>query len=167
MYRRPVMKNADRKTVSPFKFLVSDGNIFLLGFDDAQNQMQTYRIDCISKVTLTGKPRIGQDAYEKMDLQEYIRSDFQSHGNARHHVSIQFENSHLNEVIRRFGAKEAQYTTVDALHFMVDANVEIGDIFFNWLLSFGADAQLLKPESAVEAFSAYLDNIRNTYTAKP
>jgi len=167
MQHRPVLKNINRKTVSPYKFLVSDGNIFLLGFDDSQNQMQTYRIDCISKVTPTGKPRDGQNAYEQMNLQEYVRSNFQSHGNSRRHVSILFENSCLDEVIRRFGTKEAQYATVDSAHFVADVNVEIENAFYNWLLGFGAGAKILKPEWAAEAFLKYIDDIKNTYTTKP
>lgn len=167
MQHRPVLKNINRKTVSPYKFLVSDGNIFLLGFDDSQNQMQTYRIDCISKVTPTGKTRDGQSVYEKLNLQEYVRSNFQSHGNSRRHVSILFENSCLDEVIRRFGTKEAQYATVDSAHFVADVNVEIENAFYNWLLGFGAGAKILKPEWAAEAFLKHIDDIKNSYTTKP
>jgi len=167
MQHRPVLKNINRKTVSPYKFLVSDGNIFLLGFDDSQNQMQTYRIDCISKVTPTGKPRDGQSVYEKLNLQEYVRSGFRSHGNSRRHVSILFENSYLEEVIQRFGTKEARYATADSAHFVADVNVEIENAFFNWLLGFGAGAKILKPEWAAEAFRKYIDDIKNTYTTKP
>ena len=167
MQHRPVLKNIDRKTVSPYKFLVSDGNIFLLGFDDSQYQMQTYRIDFISKVTPTGKPRDGQNVYEQMNLQEYVRSGFQSHGNSRRQVSILFENSCLDEVTQRFGTKEARYTTADSDHFVVDATVEIEKAFYNWLLGFGTEAKILKPEWAAEAFLKHIDNIRNTYMTKP
>jgi len=166
MYHRPVLRNTERKIVSPYKFLASDGNIFLLGFDDSQNRMQTYRIDCISKVTPTGKPRTGQDIYEKLNLQEYVRSDFRSHGNSRRHVSILFENSCLDEVIRRFGTEEAQYKTEGPDHFAVDANVEIEKAFYNWLLTFGTEAKILKPEWAAEAFLKHINKIKNIYNEK-
>ena len=163
MHHRAVLRNTARKTVSPYKFLVSDGNIFLLGFDDSQNKMQTYRIDCISRVTPTGKPRDGQSVYEKLNLREYVRSGFQTQGNSRRHVSILFDNSCLDEVIRRFGTKEAQYTSAEALHFIADADVEINDTFFNWILGFGKDAKILKPEWAAEAFLKHVDKIKNIY----
>ena len=163
MQRRPVLQNIDRKTVSPYKFLVADGNIFLLGFDDSQNQMQAYRIDRISKVTPTGKPRDGQSIYEKLNLQEYVRSGFQSYGNSRLHISILFENSCLDEVVRRFGTNEAQYRSADSAHFVVDANVEIENAFYNWLLNFGTDAKILKPEWAAEAFLKHIDKLKNIY----
>ena len=110
------------------------------------------RIDCISRVTPTGKPRDGQSVYEKLNLREYVRSGFQTQGNSRRHVSI-----------RRFGTKEAQYTSAEALHFIADADVEINDTFFNWILGFGKDAKILKPEWAAEAFLKHVDKIKNIY----
>jgi len=166
MRHRPVLKNTARKTISPYKFLVSDGNIFLLGFDDFKGQMQTYRIDYISNISRTGIPRTGREAYERINLHEYVRSDFLMHGKMQSLVTILFEKTHLDTVAQRFGVNEARYSNVDSLHFTVDTNVEINSTFYNWLLGFGTDAKILKPEWAAEAFLKHIDKIKNAYNEK-
>ena len=162
----PVLKDTNRRIVSPYKFLTSDGNIFLLGYDDALNQMQTYRIDYISNISHTGIPRTGREAYKRINLHEYVRSNFLMQGNMQSHMSILFEKTYLDTVVQRFGINDARYSTVDSLHFIVDTNVEINSVLYNWLLGFGTGAKILKPEWAAEAFLKHIDKIKNTYNEK-
>lgn len=63
--------------------------------------------------------------------------------------------------------ENSSYAAVDSDHFVADVNVEIENAFFNWLLTFGTEAKILKPEWAAEAFLKHIDNIRNTYMTKP
>ena len=52
---------------------------------------------------------------------------------------------------------------VDDKHFTVNAEVEISDQFFGWLLGFGKRAKILYPADTVDEFRAYLDKVREMY----
>ena len=55
------------------------------------------------------------------------------------------------------------YSMVDDKHFTVNAEVEISDQFFGWLLGFGKRVKVLYPNDVVEDFKAYLDKVREMY----
>lgn len=80
---------------------------------------------------------------------------------------MQFQNSHLGTVVERFGTEIAKYAKSGSDHFTVGVDVEIGSSLNNWLLSFGSEAKILKPDWAVEALLRHIDNIKNAYTTKP
>ena len=52
---------------------------------------------------------------------------------------------------------------VDDKHFTVNAEVEISEQFFGWLLGFGKRVKVLYPNDVVEGFKAYLDKVREMY----
>ena len=81
-------------------------------------------------------------------------------------VTIQFANSAMDAVVERFGSTGA-FRDIDSEYFEVTAYVENNPQFYNWLLTFGTAAKILKSEWAAEAFLKHIDDIRNTYTTKP
>jgi len=69
-------------------------------------------------------------------------------------------------VVERFGSTGA-FRRIDSEYFEVTAYVENNPQFYNWLLTFGTGAKILKPEWAAEAFLKHIDGIKNAYTTKP
>ena len=43
-------------TVSPFHFIINDGNYYMLAFDEKSQKIRTYRVDRMKNVELTGEP---------------------------------------------------------------------------------------------------------------
>jgi len=120
-------------------------------------------VDRMKDVRRTKNPRDGADAFFQIDLRTYTKRVFSMFGGERKTVSIRFINPLLDAVVDRFGTKDANYSRGDDGHFTVTAEVEISDQFFGWLLGFGNKAKLTAPESAVNAFMAYLAKIREMY----
>ena len=156
-------RKGERYVVSPYKLLISDGNYYLLGFDDKSKQMRTYRVDRMKDVRLTGEPREGKEAFEAVDLRDYTKRTFSMFEGKTERVEMRFINPLLDAVIDRFGTSGARYFVADEKHFTVSAEVDISDQFFGWLLGFGKRAKLLGPQPVVEKFSAYLDKVREMY----
>ena len=69
----------------------------------------------------------------------------------------------LDTAVERFGTRDVQYSMIDDKHFTVNAEVEISDQFFGWLLGFGKRVKVLYPNDVVEDFKAYLDKVREMY----
>ena len=84
-------------------------------------------------------------------------------GKKKRRVTIQFLFTLLDTAVERFGTRDVQYSMVDDKHFTVNAEVEISEQFFGWLLGFGKRAKILYPNDTVEEFKAYLDKVREMY----
>ena len=160
-YGRNTFEGADY-VVSPFQLLINDGNYYLLAFDG--KKIIPYRVDRMKDVQRTGEPREGQAEFDKIDIRTYTQRVFSMFsGKKKRRVTIQFLFTLLDTAVERFGTRDAQYSMVDDKHFTVNAEVEISDQFFGWLLGFGKRAKILYPDDVVEDFRAYLDKVREMY----
>ena len=156
-------RKGERYKVSPYRLLISDGNYYLLAFDDKSREMRTYRVDRMRDVRLTEDPREGQKEYKDIDLKNYTQRVFGMFGGKRVRVTLRFINLLLDTVIDRFGTENVQYEKYDESHFAASPEVELSDQFFSWLCCFGNKVKIIGPEFVIEQFTEYLDKIRSLY----
>ena len=163
-----VNKQAERRqgksyVVSPFQLLINDGNYYLLAFNDQYQEMRTYRLDRMKDVEELSEPRDGMDEFLALDMNTFTQRTFGMFGGERKGITLRFINPLLDTVIDRFGTKGVLYAKADDGHFRVELEVEISDQFFGWLLGFGNKVKIMGPQSAIDAFTAYLDKVRCMY----
>lgn len=156
-------RNGERYIVSPYRLLISDGNYYLLGFDDDKQAMRTYRIDRMKDVKRIGAPREGAEAAKAIEISKYSQQCFSMFGGETTRVRVQFENELLDTMIDRFGKSGAQYAKVDEEHFEITAQVRVSDMFFSWVCGFGKRAKIVYPERIIDEFTAFLDRIKSVY----
>lgn len=161
-----VSKQVERRSgaeyvVSPYQLLINDGNYYLLAYD--RKKIRTYRVDRMKGVSFTREPREGQEEFDKIDIRTYAQRVFSMYSGKKKRVTIRFINMLLDVAVERFGTKDAQYSVVDNKHFTVTAEVEISDLFFGWLLSFGRRVKILYPSDVLEDFRAYIEKMRVMY----
>lgn len=155
--------NGERYIVSPYRLLISDGNYYLLGFDDSKQAMRTYRVDRMKDVRCIGAPREGKEAADAIEISKYSQQCFSMFGGETTRVRVQFENELLDTMIDRFGKSGAQYAPVDDEHFEITAQVRVSDMFFSWVCGFGKRAKIVYPEHIIDEFAAFLDGIKSVY----
>ena len=157
-------RHGTRYIVSPYHFLINDGNYYLLVYE--KNKIKVFRVDRMSDVRLTGKPREGREEFEKIDLKSYAVQHFSMFGGEERHVTIQAIHPLLDVMVERFGndKRNAFYSKVDEKYFRVTAKVNISDQFFGWLLGFGRRVKLIEPDDVVEKFAAYIKKIGDMYS---
>lgn len=163
-----ISKRVDRRhgtpyVVSPYELIINDGNYYLLAYSDKYRKPRTYRVDRMKDIQLTGAPRAGAEDMKQIDMDSYTKRVFGMYSGERHIITLRFINSLLDTAIERFGKQGVSYSKVDENHFQVITPVEISDQFFGWLLGFGKKVKILDPEPVIEAFTAYLDKIRDMY----
>lgn len=163
---RPVFVKTKNKIVSPYHLLTKDGDIFLLAYDEFSDEVKTYTIGRMSKVSLTGEKRAGQHRIHEINIQNFYRNGFSSFVINPQRITLQFKNRHLETVAEYFDKETSIYSKIDDDHFSVIADVEISALTFNWLLGFGTEAKITKPISAVEAFQKYISKISDSYNEK-
>ena len=152
-----------RVTVSPYHLLINDGFYYLLAYNSDRKRMLTYRVDRMRDVKLAGIPREGAEAFEKINLATLTKQRFSMMQGRESLVTIRFVNHLIDTVVDRLGTEGVQYSQLDENHFTVTAKLEVGSMFYGWLLGFGKGAKLLAPDAEVEKFRDYIQNVREMY----
>ena len=154
-------RHGDAYKVSPFALLINEGNYYLLAYTE-KRKMRTYRVDRMKQVKLTGEPREGQEEFDGIDLESYIRRTFSMFGGEEENVTLRFINPLLDTMVERFGT-DATYARVDDRHMRVTAKVSVSAPFFGWLSGFGKRVKLLAPDHVVAQFQEHLNKIQAMY----
>lgn len=155
-------KQGARYKVSPYALLLTDGNYYMMAYDDESQRMKTYRVDRMRDVQFTDEPREGSKEFAAIDLKSYTKRVFGMFEGERRHITLNCVNSLLDTMIDRFGTNTAHYAKKDDAHFVVMTEVDLSDQFFAWLCGFGDRVKILDGDIAGQ-FTAYLDTIRGLY----
>ena len=157
-------RHGEKYSVSPYYFLINDGNYYLLCYDDRTKSMRTYRIDRMKNVSRSGEPREGTEVFRELDLKAYTRQTFSMYHGEPTRITIRFVPSLLDTMIDRFGNDgNVHYGKSDGKHYTVSAQVGVSEQFFGWLLGLGNRVVSTSPPDVVQSFTAYLDKIRGKY----
>lgn len=156
-------RRGETYTVSPFQLIINDGNYYLLAYNEQRKAIWTYRVDRMKDVRLTGEPREGDEAFQKIDIRTFAQRTISMYSGKQAEVTIRFIMPLLDTAIDQFGAKNVRYKKTDDSHFTMTATIDISDQFFGWLLRFGRRVKILSPEPVAEQFAAYLDKVRAMY----
>lgn len=161
--RRTERRKGEWYMVSPYQLIISDGNYYLMGYDDKMRKMANYRVDRIADLELTGEPRCGEEAYKELNIENYLKEHFGMFHGKREHIRIRAINLLLDTFVDRFGRKGVIYAKDDDEHFFVIVDVAVSDQFFGWLCGFGRRVKIISPEPVIEKFKKHLDKMRDLY----
>ncbi len=157
-------RKGKRYIVSPFKIILSDGNHYLIGYDDTYHQIRPYRVDRMDDVRKKDEPREGEDKFKRMGISDYAKQTFGMFigGNADR-ITLQFEKSLLDAMMERFGPDRKLYTKIDDNHFTVKTFIVESENFYGWVCGLGEKVVIKDPPEVVERFKDYLQKIEANY----
>lgn len=161
--KRTERRRGEWYSVSPYKLLISDGNYYLMGYDDAMKKMVNFRVDRMKDLDLTGDPRCGEEEFNELNIEAYVKEHFGMFDGERDHVTIRALNMLLDTFVDRFGTRDVIYAKDDDKHFTAVVNVAVSNQFFGWLCGLGNKVKILSPSPVVEEFKEYLDKMRGLY----
>ena len=161
--RRTERRKGEWYVVSPYKLLISDGNYYLMGYDDKMQKMVNYRVDRMKDLELTGEPRSGAEAYNELSMETYLQEHFGMYQGERDHIRIRALNMLLDTFVDRFGTRDVIYAKDDDKHFTAVVSVAVSNQFFGWLCGLGNKVKIISPAPVVEEFKEYLDKMRGLY----
>ena len=155
-----------RYIVSPFNVVLSNGNHYLIGYDDTYHQIKPYRIDRMKDVKPLDEPTDGKDKYDRMGISDYAKQTFGMFiGGKADRITIQFENSLLDAMLERFPkASDTAYTKIDDKHFTVRTFIVESENFYGWLCGLGEKVIITDPPETAERFKSYLQKISGNYS---
>ena len=134
--------------VSPWALTWSDGNYYLIAFDEEQQEIRHYRVDKMQKVSLTNKKRNGKKAFESVDMALYTKRRFGMFSGDETEVSLQADNDMVGILIDYLG-RDIPITCIDEYTFETKAKVVPSEQFICWVLSLGNKIKITAPEELV------------------
>lgn len=118
----------------------------------------------MENVHLCDEPREGENLFESLNIESYVRRVFGMYGGETKRVTIRFVSKLLDTAVDRFGSDgSAHYLSDGDDHFTVSAEVDISRQFFGWICGFETDATIISPPEVVEQMKQFVDSIANCY----
>ncbi len=141
--------------VSPYALLRSDENYYLIAYDSRSGEIRHYRVDKMSGIGRTERPRDGMEAYRTFDLARYAQLQFGMFRGPEQTVTLRCRDEMADVIIDRFG-KEIALVPEEEGWFTCAVNVMVSPQFYGWLFGLGGGVQLTAPRSAVEGMRRQL-----------
>ncbi len=155
-------KNGDWYRVSPWWLIWDNENYYLVAYDQLSRDVRHYRVDKMQDLEILDEPREGKELLAAFDPGAYAGSLFGMYHGELETVKIRFENSLIGVVADRFG-REVFLSPDGDSHFTVTARVAVSPQFLSWVFSFGAQAEILSPETVRTQFLQLLHETEANY----
>ena len=158
-------RKGKRYVVSPFKVVLSDGNHYLIGYDDTYHQIRAYRIDRMDDVKITDEPREGEEKFKRLGISDYAKQTFGMFiGGKAGRITLQFENSLLDAMLERFPkGPDTVYTPIDDKHFSIKTFIVESENFYGWVCGLGEKIVIVDPPETAGRFKDYIKRIEAHY----
>lgn len=147
-----VLKNEGRPyIVSPYT-LVWDGDFYyVLGLNHARNQVNTFRVDRISKQPVI-LDETAAPAPESLNLADYSREVFRMYDTEKPvEVSLLCENNLMKHLIDHFGL-DVDTEIIDGSHFRARVLVCTSPTFYRWVFGWCGRMKIEGPPSVLEEY---------------
>ena len=134
---------------SPYGLCQDNENCYLLAHSP-RHGVTHYRVDRMSDIELTAEKRVPCPELTGKELVSHANQLFQMYSGNSVRVKLRFHRSLVNVIIDRFG-RETMMIPDGEDHFTFTADVAVSPLFLSWVIGFGEKAQILYPQSVVDA----------------
>lgn len=131
---------------NPYNVICQKGNWYVFGFDQEANDFRVFALARIKNTSFTGETfTIPKD----FDLRKHIDLDFGIWNNTEPPVEyeISFEKGTSNYILEREWHKDQIIEQKDDGSVLLKFKSNQKEMVFNWIMSFGSSATVIKPES--------------------
>ncbi len=148
--------------VSPYALTWNSENYYMIAVDSASGQVRHYRVDKMTSISVTDKPREGKELLGGVDMAEYTGKVFGMFSGTAEKVRLRCANHLAGAVIDRFG-KDIIIVSTDEEHFTVTVDVVPSPQFLAWVFGFEGEMKIVSPESAAEKMRVLLEKSLGMY----
>ena len=149
--------------VSPLALMWDNENYYLLAWDAKAALRKHYRVDKMLDLSAVDQARCGRTDYEQMDIASYSRKNFGMFAGEETTVQLLCDTSMTGVIIDRFGAGVAM-RPYDKTHILARAQVAVSPQFFGWLAGLSTHIRVISPDSVVNEYQIFLQEILRSYT---
>ena len=156
-------KNGQLLTVSPYKLIWHNGNLYLLAYvGGKRNRFDYFRVDRLENITKPlGIKREGKEKYKDYEKKLRTVRVFDMVMGTEYDVKMRFVNGLASAVIDKFGKDIMMIPDGD--YFITTQKIDVNAAFFAWMASFGGGAEIIAPDKVIERMKRFLDNAIKVY----
>ena len=147
-------RDGARYTLSPYALLWKDENYYLVAYDETADQLKHFRVDKIDTLCVERTPVLRPPRYERFDPADHVGKAFAMYGGREELVTFLCAERLAGVMIDRFGTEATFFPAGDS--FRVTLRVMLSPNFYAWVMSFGADMQILSPPYVREEMREHL-----------
>lgn len=147
---------------SPFGLCQDNENCYLLALSE-RHGITSYRVDRMTDICLTDESRVPCPELTGKNLIEHANRLFQMFSGDNVEVKLRFHRSLINVVIDRFGKNTMLIPDGDE-HFNFTVKVAVSPMFLSWIIGFGNKAQILHPQSVINACLSLCQETMSQYS---
>ena len=125
----------------------------MVAYDKTKAAIRHYRVDKMENVRLLSALREGKEHVEHADPATYRQRSFGMFSGEEVLVTLRCSTKLLGVILDRFGS-EVQVFPCGTDQFEVTARVTDSANFRGWVVGFGADMRVVKPDSVAAAVAA-------------
>lgn len=144
---------------SPYGLVWENGFYYLVAFDEDKNKIINFRVDRMRKVEEIDERYVEDREFE---LSTHVNNSFNMYPGRVESIEIKFHKHLINAIIDRFGRK-VTITQVGEDHFILKTRAAINMGLTRWVLNWGSDAEVLKPESLVDEIRDEVEKMHEIY----
>ena len=135
---------------SPYGLCQDNDFCYLLAWSE-RHGITSYRVDRMSGIEILAESRIPCPELTGAAFTDHANRLFQMFAGNMTNVKLRFHKELTNVVIDRFGHGTMLIPEGDGIHFNFTVPVALSPMFLSWVIGFGDKAQILYPQSAVDA----------------
>jgi len=158
-------KNGTTYEVTPVTLCWDSDKYYLVAYNAEHNELRNYRVDRMDNVTVSEESGDKFDKH-KFNITEHIKGMFGMFGGDVVRAKLAFDNSFVNVVLDYFG-KDVTITPKDDDWFEVMVDVTVSPVFLGWIFQFGNKAQILSPNSLIDAMRNLIASSMVQYNLTP
>ena len=148
--------------VSPWALTWDDDNYYMIAYDSAAEKIKHYRVDKMLRLAVSDEKREGQNAFKNFDMGVYSKKVFGMYGGRDEQVTLRCKNHMAGIILDRFGHDVPLYKIDDA-QFETTVRVEVSPLFLTWLMNFGTDIKITKPQCVIDELQALAITVLEHY----
>ena len=152
-------RDGDRYELKPYALLWNNDFYYLIGKYGPDEEVRHYRVDRMREVVKTD---VSFTIDREFNLSEYANQLFHMYSGDAQYVEIVFDNQLINVIIDRFGLDVNIYKH-DETSFKLLTKAVISEGLVRWILTWGSDAKVLKPEALVEKIAEEAEKMYRNY----
>lgn len=145
--------------VDPYGLVWDNGFYYLVGYDENKEKIINFRIDRIRNVI------IKDEKYEEnleFKLSTHLNSCFNMYPGDIKSIEMKFHKHLINAIIDKFGIN-VDIKEVEEDYFILYTRAAINTGLVRWILNWGSDAMVLKPNSLVEEVKKEIKKMHEMY----
>ena len=148
--------------VSPWALTCSDGNYYLVAYDEQEEKIKQFRVDKMLDIQMTEEKRLGREVFNEFDTAVYDKKMFGMFGGTEERVKLLCDNELANVILDRFG-RDVNLIPKGEKQFTVNVDVAVSRQFVFWVMGLGDGAKIVAPESVVSLVQAEIERLQLQY----